>query len=123
MMGVFFGICVIKFWPLPEEEVRLGHEIFAARAQMRSIKFSLRMFRVNQRDLPTSEEGLAALFDPPSRFEVRKNFIEKEGILDPWDIPYGYARVEQKNMPGFDIWSAGPDKFHFTDDDIIYRVR
>ena len=90
---------------------------------MMTISTSLMMFKVAQRDLPTSEEGLAALVDPPSRFKVRRRFIEKESILDPWDIPYGYARVEQKGMPGYDLWSAGPDKVHFTEDDIIIRRR
>ncbi len=123
LVGLLLGICVIEFWPLPEGEVQLGHDIFAAEAQMMTISTCLMMFKVAQRDLPTSEEGLPALIDPPNRFKVRKRFIEKESILDPWGIPYGYARVEQKSIPGYDIWSAGPDKVHFTADDIIYRKR
>jgi len=120
MMGVLFGICVITFWSAPDEE---DPSVVAAKAQMMTISTSLKMFRVAQRELPTSEEGLGVLVDPTSRFKVRKSFIFGEGILDPWDVPFGYSRVEHKSKPGYDIWSAGPDKVHFTDDYIIYRVR
>lgn len=95
----------------------------ATHSHMGTVKTSLKMFKVANKDLPTTSEGITALVKTPSRFPIKGRFMQEDDIVDPWGTVFGYSRIVEGENPGFELWSAGPDKVHFTADDITYRVR
>lgn len=89
-------------------------KITAARAQIGTISTSIKMYKVNNRNLPPN---LDALVKPPANVPVKKPFIEANGIVDPWDNKYIY-KSPGKEGRAYDIFSAGPDKREGSDDDV-----
>jgi general secretion pathway protein G len=89
-------------------------KITAARAQIGTVSTSIKMYKVNNRNLPPN---LDALVKPPSNVPVKRPFIEANGIVDPWDNKYIY-KSPGKEGRAYDIFSAGPDKREGTDDDV-----
>lgn len=89
-------------------------KITAARAQIGTISTSVKMYKVNNRNLPPS---LDALVKPPANVPVKKPFIEENGIIDPWDNKYIY-KSPGKDGKAYEIYSAGADKREGTDDDV-----
>ena len=97
--------------------------VTATHSHMGTVKTALKMFKVGNKDLPTTSEGITALVKIPSRFPIKSRFIQEDDIVDAWGTVFGYSRNKNDANPEFDLWSAGPDKLHFTADDIIYRKR
>jgi general secretion pathway protein G len=61
---------------------------------------------------PTTEQGLAALWekptiDPPGNW--RSPYLRKPVPLDPWGHPYAYLSPGQVNPQGYDLLSYGAD--------------
>jgi general secretion pathway protein G len=88
--------------------------ITAARAQVGTISTAIKMYKVNNRNLPPS---LDALVKPPANAPVKRPFIEESGIMDPWDNKYIYKTPGKDGKP-FEVFSAGFDKREGTDDDV-----
>lgn len=89
-------------------------KITAARAQIGTVSTAIKMYKVNNRNLPPN---LDALVKPPANVPVKKPFIEANGILDPWDNKYIY-KSPGRDGKAYDLFSAGPDKREGTDDDV-----
>jgi|JI6StandDraft_1071083.scaffolds.fasta_scaffold01183_14 general secretion pathway protein G len=89
-------------------------KITAARAQIGTVSTAVKMYKVNNRNLPPS---LDALVKPPGNVPVKKPFIEENGIIDPWDNKYIY-KSPGKDGKAYEIYSAGQDKREGTDDDV-----
>jgi general secretion pathway protein G len=86
-------------------------KITSARAQIGTISGAIRMYKVNQRNLPPN---LDALVKPP---RGGTPYIEANGILDPWDNKYIYKSPGAQGR-AFDLYSAGRDKREGTEDDV-----
>ncbi len=79
----------------------------------------LKLYKVHNNHLPTTEEGLQALIEAPaSAKRWRGPYSDAEKLNDPWDVPYTYERVP--GQPGYKITSAGPDGEAGTEDDISF---
>ncbi len=87
----------------------------AAIARNGSIGKALEAYRFDMGAYPTTEEGLAALFEPASKSKedqrykgpyMQGNFEE---LKDPWGFPYEYRSPGEINEDGYDLWSYGPD--------------
>jgi len=95
-------------------------QIEATKISISSINMALKMYDIDNKTFPTTEEGLKALVEKPS--SVGENwmgpYVEQE-LIDPWGHPYQYRCPSQNNHPDFDIWSWGPDGKDETDDDIV----
>jgi general secretion pathway protein G len=89
-------------------------KITAARAQIGTVSTAVKMYKVNNRNLPPS---LDALVKPPANAPVKKPFMEENGIIDPWDNKYIY-KSPGKDGKAYEIYSAGADKREGTDDDV-----
>lgn len=81
-----------------------------ARANMANIASALKMYRLDNNDYPTTEEGLKALVERPPSAE--KGQYNPEGYLhkvpeDPWGNPYVYISPGV-NGP-YDLYSLGAD--------------
>jgi general secretion pathway protein G len=90
-------------------------KITAARAQIGTVSTAIKMYKVNNRNLPPN---LDALVKPPANVPVKKPFIEPNGIVDPWDNKYIY-KSPGRDGKAYDLYSAGADKREGTDDDVF----
>ena len=84
----------------------------AAKSQIEMIGAGLDSYRLHNGSYPTSEQGLAALWevptiDPPARW--RGPYLRKPVPLDPWGNPYVYISPGEVNPNGYDLLSLGAD--------------
>lgn len=81
----------------------------AAGVQIRNVTAALDLYRLDNGDLPTAEEGLAALIkDPGSAPAWAGPYLpEPSAINDPWGRPYLYRNPGTKRE--VDVYSLGAD--------------
>jgi general secretion pathway protein G len=89
----------------------------AAMADVSNISTALNAFEIDTGRYPTTEEGLAALIDPPPGAQNwRGPYLQRGLPRDPWGNPYQYRYPGQRNPRGFDLFSTGPDGREGNDD-------
>ncbi len=99
-------------------------DIKAAQTQIGSLEAALKLYSVDMRTFPSSEDGLQALIEPPSDERAAAKwdgpYLDDDVLpVDPWDNPFEYEYPPTNNSRDFpDIWSVGPDGESDTDDDI-----
>lgn len=100
-------------------------DINATKTQISNFKGALKLYRLDMRTYPSTEEGLAAIIEEPASEDEGDSkwggpYLEAEDMpADPWgnDFQYAYPPENGKgDQP--DIWSMGPDGEDGTDDDI-----
>ena len=84
-----------------------------ARTQIELLGLALDNYRLDNGGYPTTEQGLAALQEKPSREPVAANwrgpYLRKAIPTDPWGRPYGYASPGQHDPTAYDLWTFGRD--------------
>ena len=84
-----------------------------AKTQIELLGAALDSYRLDNGGYPTTEQGLAALRDKPTRDPVPANwrgpYLRKDIPLDPWGRPYVYTFPGTRNKHGFDLLSLGRD--------------
>lgn len=93
-----------------------------ARTQMALLATALDSYRLDNGAYPTTEQGLEALREKPTREPVPANwrgpYLRKPVPLDPWDRPYLYRAPGSRNATTFDLATLGRDgKEGGTDED------
>lgn len=93
-----------------------------ARTQMALLATALDSYRLDNGAYPTTEQGLEALREKPTREPVPSNwrgpYLRKAVPLDPWDRPYLYRAPGSRNATTFDLATLGRDgKEGGTDED------
>jgi general secretion pathway protein G len=83
-----------------------------AKSQIEMLGAALDAYRLDNTQYPTTEQGLAALWekptvDPPSNW--RSPYLRKPVPLDPWGRPYVYLSPGQVNPQGYDLQTYGAD--------------
>ena len=82
-------------------------------ADFAAIETSLKIYRLDNFNYPTSEQGLEALVDKPSSDPVpgnwKKNGYLSELPIDPWGRPYLYLSPSEYSDNEFDLLSLGAD--------------
>ena len=83
--------------------------IQAAQTDLRALSQTLEIYRLDNFQYPSSEQGLESLVDRPSGFPEPKNW-NPEGYLkklptDPWGSPYLY----EKTGSSYSLISLGAD--------------
>jgi general secretion pathway protein G len=93
----------------------------AAAANVSAFKTALYSYQLESGSLPTTEQGLKALWSRPTVEPIPDRwhamFTEEQGS-DPWGHPYQYLNPGKHNPDSFDVFSMGPDGLPDTDDDI-----
>ena len=106
ILGVLAALIVPKVMGRPDEA-----RVAAARQDIFTIMQSLKLYKLDNRRYPTTEQGLAALVQKPSQAPVPQSwsaggYLEKLPN-DPWGQPYQYLN------PGLhgeiDVMSFGAD--------------
>lgn len=95
--------------------------ITAAQADIQQISNAIQMYKLDNYNYPSTEQGLQALVTKPSGEPEAKNW-NKEGYLskmpvDPWGNEYLY--ISPGSHGPFDISSQGPDGKTGTEDDVV----
>lgn len=108
ILGILAGLIVPRIMGRPEEARRMK-----ARVQMESIETALKLYKLDNGNYPSTDQGLEALVQPPSVGQLPKKwreggYLEKGKVpKDPWDNDYVYL------SPGlhgdYDITSYGAD--------------
>ena len=84
-----------------------------ARTQIELLSVALDGYRLDNGSYPTTDQGLAALRDRPTRAPVPTNwrgpYLRKAVPLDPWGRPYIYRAPGERNPSAFDLESLGRD--------------
>ena len=84
-----------------------------ARTQIDLLGLALDNYRLDNGEYPTTEQGLAALQEKPSREPLPLNwrgpYLKKAVPLDPWGRPYLYKSPGEHNPTGYDLFTFGRD--------------
>jgi len=85
-----------------------------------TFKEALASYQLESGSLPTTEQGLKALWEKPTAEPVpdRWKAMMDEETKDPWGHSYQYLNPGKHNPDRYDIFSMGPDGLPYTDDDI-----
>lgn len=85
----------------------------AAETQVSLFGTALDNYRLDNGSYPTTEQGLAALREKPTRAPIPTNwrgpYMRKDVPLDPWGKPYIYRSPGERNASGYDLMSLGRD--------------
>jgi len=84
-----------------------------ARTQIELLGLALDNYRLDNGSYPTSEQGLEALQEKPTREPIplswRGPYLKKAVPLDPWGRPYIYKSPGEHNATGYDLSTLGRD--------------
>ena len=87
-------------------------------ADFKSIETALKIYRLDNYNYPTTEQGLQALIKPSSLTPLPRNFKEggylAEIPMDPWGGPYLYLSPGENSQ--VDIYTLGADGISGGDD-------
>ena len=84
-----------------------------ARTQIELLGVALDNYRLDNGMYPTTEQGLQALQEQPTREPLPLNwrgpYLKKAVPLDPWGRPYIYKSPGEHNPSGYALFSFGRD--------------
>lgn len=89
-------------------------------ADLLAFKEMLASYQLENGTLPTTEQGLKALWSRPTVEPVPQHWhaqLDQE-TLDPWGHSYQYRNPGKHNPDKYDVFSMGPDGQPDTDDDL-----
>ena len=91
--------------------------ISRAGTDIKSISSQLELYKAENYQYPSTDQGLEALVTKPSGDPTPKNWRQylNKTPMDPWENPYKY--LSPGSHGDFDIYSFGPDGVQ-SDDDI-----
>ncbi|PKA69797.1 general secretion pathway protein G [Pseudomonas baetica] len=107
IIGILGAIVVPQFMSRPDQA-----KVTAARTDIQAIATALEMYRLDNHNYPSTQQGLEALSKRPTGTPTAKNW-NPQGYLkklpvDPWGTPYQYLGQGVKG-PGYDLYSFGSD--------------
>lgn len=82
------------------------------RSQIESLGAALDAYRLDNGRYPTTEQGLAALWEAPTVEPApnwKQPYLRKPVPADPWGNPYVYLSPGEANPQGYDLVSYGAD--------------
>ena len=104
ILGILGAVVVPNILSRPDTA-----RVQAAQTDLRALSQTLEIYRLDNFQYPSSEQGLESLVDRPSGFPEPKNW-NPEGYLkklptDPWGTPYLY----EKTGSSYSLISLGAD--------------
>jgi general secretion pathway protein G len=104
IIGILGAVIVPNLLGRPDQA-----RVTAAESDLRSLSNALDIYRLDNFQYPSTDQGLEALVEQPSGFPEPKNY-NPEGYIknlpsDPWGSPYVYERTPN----GFRLKSLGAD--------------
>jgi general secretion pathway protein G len=113
ILGILAAVLVPKVMDRPDEA-----RIVKARQDLRALEAALNLYKLDNYEYPTTDQGLEALVDkpdiPPEPPRWKSGGYLDRLPMDPWQQPY------QMLSPGtqgtIDVFSLGPDRQPSEDD-------
>jgi general secretion pathway protein G len=107
ILGILAAIVVPRIMDRPDEAKRV-----AAKADIAAIVQSLKLYRLDNGNYPTTDQGLLALVQQPTTAPIPPNW-KKGGYLDklprdPWGSDYQYLSPGVRGE--IDVFSLGADR-------------
>lgn len=104
IIGILGAVIVPNLLGRPDQA-----RVTAAQSDLRNLANALDIYRLDNFQYPSTDQGLEALVERPSGFPEPKNY-NPEGYIkhlptDPWGSPYVYERTPN----GFRLKSLGAD--------------
>ncbi|AKJ97619.1 MULTISPECIES: type II secretion system major pseudopilin GspG [Pseudomonas] len=109
IIGVLGAIVVPQFMSRPDQA-----KATAARTDIQAIATALEMYRLDNFQYPSTQQGLEALSKRPGGTPAPRNW-NPQGYLkslpiDPWGTPYQYLSPGLRSLDGsYDLYSLGAD--------------
>ncbi|MGE8152206.1 type II secretion system major pseudopilin GspG [Pseudomonas vancouverensis] len=109
IIGVLGAIVVPQFMSRPDQA-----KVTAAKIDIQAISTALEMYRLDNAQYPSTQQGLDALVKRPAGVPVARHW-NPQGYLkslpvDPWGTPYQYLNPGVKSVDGgYDLYSLGSD--------------
>lgn len=109
IIGILGAIVVPQFMSRPDQA-----KVTAAKTDLQAIATALEMYRLDNFQYPSTQQGLEALYKRPSGLPAARNW-NAQGYLknlpvDPWSTPYQYLNPGVKSADGtYDLYSLGSD--------------
>jgi general secretion pathway protein G len=114
ILGILAAVVVPKIMSRPEEA-----RIAKTKQDIRALETALDLYKLDNFNYPTTEQGLEALVALPTTPPVPKRYREeaylKKVPMDPWQNPYQFLNPGEHGT--IDVFSLGPDQ-QLSDDDI-----
>jgi len=89
--------------------------ITKAKSDISTLQNALEMYKLNNYDYPTTEQGLRALIEKPADAKNWRRYVKGKLPVDSWGNNYQYLSPGSRG--DFDLYSQGKDK-QPSDDDI-----
>jgi general secretion pathway protein G len=108
ILGILAGLIVPRIMGRPDEARRAK-----ARIQLESLETALKLYKLDNGNYPSTEQGLHALVEPPTVGTPLKNwrqggYLEKGKVpKDPWDNDFVY--ISPGAHGDYDLISRGAD--------------
>lgn len=114
ILGILAAVVVPTIMSRPDEA-----RIVKAKQDIRAMEAALNLYKLDNYNYPSTDQGLESLVQKPSGSPEPKRYRE-EGYVkklptDPWQNPYQYLNPGVHSS--IDIFSLGPDQ-QPSDDDI-----
>jgi general secretion pathway protein G len=115
IIALLMGLVIMNLSPI--QGVAQGKK---AQADILALKEALSAYQLQTGSLPTTDQGLKALWEKPTTEPVPDQWrkIMDEEVLDPWGHPYKYLNPGKHNTDSYDVYSTGPDGQDGADDNI-----
>ena len=114
ILGILAAVVVPNIMSRPDEA-----RITKTKQDVRALETALDLYKLDNFNYPTTEQGLEALVTKPTIPPVPKRYREeaylKKVPKDPWENEYQYLSPGEHGA--IDIFSLGPDQ-QLSDDDI-----
>ncbi len=83
------------------------------RADFKNIETALKLYKLDNFNYPTTEQGLSALVEKPAMDPIPRNW-KQGGYLemapeDPWGNPYKYLSPAEFGHGDYDVYTLGAD--------------
>lgn len=107
ILATFVGIRIMG---KPEEARRTQAQI-----QIQALENALKMYKLDNGEYPSTEQGLKALVEKPATGTIPRNwreggYLDKNTVpKDPWKNEYVYLFPGVRNPNGFDLFSYAAD--------------
>ncbi|MEY2558170.1 MAG: ral secretion pathway protein [Verrucomicrobiota bacterium] len=114
IIGVLLSVAIYKM--APALDVAKGTK---TKADIQMIRTMLLSYSGSNGFYPTTEQGLKALVAKPSTEPMPASWrrLMEETPKDAWGSEYIYRNPGRRNLNGYDLFSAGPDRIPDTADD------
>ena len=88
--------------------------ITKAKSDISTLQNALEMYKLNNYDYPTTDQGLQALIEKPADVKNWRRYVKGKLPVDSWGNNYQYLNPGSRG--DFDLYSLGADKQPSEDD-------